>query len=162
MPDKISLRRFGRRNRTRGDCGASLVEFAIVAPLALLLLFGIIEFGFLFGQKLDVAQGTREIGRLAAVNHQTTAGSSGSTQTTEIVAAACSRMEVADHTRVTISFPGNKAIGDTVKVRIETTMQPVTGAFDTWLANTSLSSDLEMRLEQVATYDDTTAELCPS
>lgn len=157
-PESLSSR---APRRGRGDRGSALVEFAIVAPLGLMLLFGIIEFGFLFGQKLDVAQGTRELARLAAVSHQTTDGSSGATQTSEIVAEACSRMEVAANTRVTISFPGNKAVGDTVNVKITTTADLVTGAFDTWFANATISNELETRLEQIATFDATTNEPCP-
>ena len=48
--------------------GSSLVEFALLAPLLLLLLLGIIEFGWLFGQLNDVRHGAREGARFAAVN----------------------------------------------------------------------------------------------
>ena len=48
--------------------GANLVEFAILAPLLIMLLFGIIEFAWIFAQNLDVRHGAREGARLAAVN----------------------------------------------------------------------------------------------
>jgi hypothetical protein len=51
---------------TDRERGAALVEFAIIAPLLLLLLFGIIEFGFLFRHRLTVANATQTSGRVGA------------------------------------------------------------------------------------------------
>jgi len=47
--------------------GASFVEFALVLPLLLALLFGIIECGFLFKDQMAVQQAAREGARAAAV-----------------------------------------------------------------------------------------------
>ena len=62
-----------RRSRTRGgsvsDSGASALEFAIVVPFLLLLLFGMIEFGFVFQGQLAVTHAAREGARLAAVQN---------------------------------------------------------------------------------------------
>ena len=63
------------------DRGAALVETAVVAPILLLLIFGIVEFGLLFGVKLDVSQGAREAARLAAVNYQAIHGAMSSRYT---------------------------------------------------------------------------------
>ncbi len=54
--------------RGRGDRGAVLVEFALVAPLLFLLLFGIIEFGYNFNTYQAVRQGVREGARQAVVD----------------------------------------------------------------------------------------------
>ena len=143
------------------DRGAALVETAVVAPILLLLIFGIVEFGLLFGVKLDVSQGAREAARLAAVNYQATDGSAGSTQTTEIVAATCARMELADSSSVTISLPSGSAIGEVVQVQISSPAEPVTGVFDSWLSGTSVTSTLSTRLEQIATFAATSDETCP-
>jgi hypothetical protein len=56
------------QNRNRGDSGQSLVEFALVVPLLLLLVFGIIEFGRVYHAQLVVASAAREGARKAAVN----------------------------------------------------------------------------------------------
>src|SRR5262245_65412801 len=59
---------FGRRARAGDrDRGSALVEFAIVVPLVLLLVFGIIEWGVFLNRKLDPTQGVREAGRQGAV-----------------------------------------------------------------------------------------------
>ncbi len=145
----------------KDDRGAALVEFGIVAPMLLLLLFGIVEFGLLFGQKLDVSQGAREGARLASVNYQATSGSAGATQASEIVATVCSRMEVAQQTTVSIDVSGGTAVGDIMTLTIEATAQPVTGVFDPWLASRVITSEVEVRLEQAATFAATTQEACP-
>ncbi len=54
----------GRRRFRRG---AAMVEFAIVVPLLMLLLLGIMEFGMLMHDHLMLEQGTREGARTAAI-----------------------------------------------------------------------------------------------
>ena len=51
----------------RSERGATLVEFALIVPLLLLLVFGIIEFGFLFNADSNVNQAARAGGRTAAI-----------------------------------------------------------------------------------------------
>jgi TadE-like protein len=51
----------------RGERGATLVEFALVVPLLLLLVFGIIEYGFAFNADSNVNQSARAGGRAAAI-----------------------------------------------------------------------------------------------
>jgi Flp pilus assembly protein TadG len=57
-----------RRGHGRHDCGAAAVEFALVSPLLLLIVFGIINFGFLFSQQLTLNNGVREGDRRAVVS----------------------------------------------------------------------------------------------
>ena len=58
-----------RISRHRTDEGAAAVEFGIVAFLLVLLLFGIIQFGFLFFQWLETTHAAREGVRWAALGH---------------------------------------------------------------------------------------------
>ncbi len=55
------------RAGARDDRGATMVEFAIVLPLILLLLFGIIEYGIAFNADSNVNQSARAGGRSAAI-----------------------------------------------------------------------------------------------
>lgn len=55
------------RRRGRDEEGAAAVEFALVAPLVLLLLFGIIGYGFLLSFRQAISQGAAEGARSAAV-----------------------------------------------------------------------------------------------
>ena len=143
------------------DRGAALIETAIILPIFFLVVFAIIEFGLLFGVKLDVSQGAREGSRLAAVNYQDTGGSSGATQTSQIVAETCTRMELAESSEISISLPGGSAIGDIVEIAVTAQTEPITGVFDMWLTGMKITSTLQSRLEQIATYAETSAEACP-
>ena len=51
----------------RTQCGAALVEFALVASLLFLVLFGIIEFGLLFADRATLGLAAREAARSAAL-----------------------------------------------------------------------------------------------
>jgi Flp pilus assembly protein TadG len=51
----------------RGDRGAAAVEFALVAPVLFLLLFGTIQYGFLFFQMQAASSTARNVARWAAV-----------------------------------------------------------------------------------------------
>lgn len=57
-----AIRRLMRRQH-----GQALVEMAIILPLLLMLLFGIIEFGRVFNAQLVMSQASREGARTAAV-----------------------------------------------------------------------------------------------
>jgi Flp pilus assembly protein TadG len=57
-----------RPRRTRGEDGAAAVEFAIVATLFFMLVFGIIDFGFAFHSWNNTANAAREGARKGAVD----------------------------------------------------------------------------------------------
>ena len=51
-------RRTSPRRGTHGEKGAALVEFALVVPLMMIIVFGITSYGFLFNQFLSVTEAT--------------------------------------------------------------------------------------------------------
>jgi Flp pilus assembly protein TadG len=61
------LKRLAGRLRKRED-GQSLVEFALVLPIFLLVLFAIVDFGMAFHAWITVANSAREGGRLGSVH----------------------------------------------------------------------------------------------
>ena len=58
------------RRRTRDD-GAAAVEFALVMPLLVLLVSGIMAFGIVFAQEISLGNAARQAARSAAVNGPT-------------------------------------------------------------------------------------------
>jgi Flp pilus assembly protein TadG len=61
--DTLNLRRVIRRN----DAGAELIELAIVMPILVLLLLGIVDFAFLFQRWEVVTNSAREGARLGSM-----------------------------------------------------------------------------------------------
>ena len=58
------------RRGSASQQGQSLLEFALVLPILLIVTFGIIEFGIAFLQIQSIRTGVREGGRAAAVGAQ--------------------------------------------------------------------------------------------
>ena len=97
--------------------GAAAVEFAIVLPLLLMFIFGIIEFGILFYDKAVITNASREGARAASLFRTTTDGTptylpqgalgdNGSTSVRGVVNAYC-----ANHL---ITFGGSTTPSTTV------------------------------------------------
>ncbi len=59
------------RRHERGERGAAAIEFAILLPVLLVLLFGIIEFGLVLSTKISLTQAVREGARLSSFPAQT-------------------------------------------------------------------------------------------
>jgi Flp pilus assembly protein TadG len=134
------------RRKSNSDRGASLVEFAIVLPLLVLLLFGIIEFGWAFAQNLEVKHIAREVGRLATVDDPDN----------QILSRTCGAT-IADVQSATPS--GGTDPGDTVTVTVTADLQQITGFFGWALGSIgNLQSVVEIRLEQELNWAGTT---CP-
>jgi Flp pilus assembly protein TadG len=143
---EASVAKQGRRER-----GASLVEFALLAPLLILLVFGIIEFSWAFAQNLNVRHGAREGARLAAVDFPL------------LVNEACGRMDIVSGASVTIASTdingGGVGVGDEVAVTMTAPYNPITGLFTSWLP-ASLDSTVAIRIEQTPSWTPGTTS-CP-
>lgn len=126
----------------RRERGAALVELAVVLPLLLVLLFGIVEAGWAFSQRLEIQHGAREAAHLTAVNYGSDA---------DVATEVCGRMNFTGDsatTEVTISLLGGDDVGDPARVTIQATYSSLTGLFDAVFSGATISSDIAIRLEQ--------------
>lgn len=57
-----------KRIPSRDERGQALVEFALILPIALLILMGIIQFGFLFAGHIGVTNAIRETARFGSTS----------------------------------------------------------------------------------------------
>jgi hypothetical protein len=71
-PSPLTLLARARARRARGEKGAVAIEAAILTPLLILLLFGIIEFGMLFKDWLAVTSSVRAGTRMASAEPRIT------------------------------------------------------------------------------------------
>lgn len=144
-------------HRRFGDEGASTVEFALISPLLILLVFGIVEFGWLFAQHLDVRHGAREASRLVAVNWSATdPPSTEEAQRTEIIDETCNRMQYAGDAVVTMTLVGTDVDaaqkGHIARVSVVADPVQITGLFSPVLDPIELESEIDLRLEKQATW----------
>ncbi len=58
-----------RRLDVRSDGGAAAVEFALILPIFVLLVFGIVEFGRLFNTQVSLTGAAREGARIMAIRN---------------------------------------------------------------------------------------------
>jgi len=125
-----------------GDRGANLVEFALLAPLLILLLLGIMEFGWGFAQEIDVRHKARETLRLAIVN----------APLADIESRACvdDMVSSTDITEILLNTEVDQ--GGDISVSVTANVRQLTGLFSVfWGANPTLSSMVEGRVEQEST-----------
>ena len=136
--------------------GQALVEFALVAPLLLIILLGILSFGKAFNYWNDANQLSAEGARFAAVNRKPAPGDPASLQqqirlqgdTAELRNGGTS--DVPTPSQVCIDFPNTTSkIGDPVRVRMTFTYNwlPI---LDLGVSNT-ISTTAVMRLESLPT-----------
>ncbi len=100
------MRRGGRGGGWR-DRGAAAVEFALMLPLLLLIIFGVIDFGRALNAQITITQAAREGARLDALG-QSNAAVVSRTQT----AATGLSLPAADVTETQVCAAGAGATAD--------------------------------------------------
>lgn len=99
----------------RRDRGAAAVEFALLLPLLLLLIFGIIDFGRALNAQITLTQAAREGARLAAL------GEPNVVSGTQAAATGLSPVAVS-----VTSCPVNAGTGANATVKVSYTFSFVT------------------------------------
>jgi len=148
------------RHKSRRERGQSLVEFALVLPIMMILIFGIIDFGMGLRSYISLTNATREGARYAAVGNEAGAyptDCDGST-TTSVIGRVCVAMEglnLSNVGSVSVAYPSGQTPGAEVVVSADYTYDFITplgdligffsgGSFPDTL---NLSTTTDMRLE---------------
>ena len=103
--------------------GAAAVEFALVVPLLLLILFAILDLGWVFNQQLTLTQAAREGARIIAIQPND-AGAFGQAE---------ARINGMVGTGATISYPtvcSDSVDDDAITVQVDAPLTDLTG----WLS----------------------------
>jgi Flp pilus assembly protein TadG len=93
-----------RRRRGAGDRGAAAVEFALLLPLLLLIVFGLIDFGRALNAQVTLTQAAREGARLDALGSYTS-----SQICTRVVTAATGLNLTCSNVTITAMCPSSSS-----------------------------------------------------
>jgi hypothetical protein len=147
-----------RRVRRGGARGGALVEFALVAPLLILLLLGTVDFGIVLLNLNSARQGTREGARQAVVGYfgsSTTCSLNGSgiaDSTERLMCLTKNRIGLdAASTRVRVFFPDANEVGKSLVVCSEYPMTSTSGALAPVINGHTIKTKVEMRIEKADT-----------
>jgi Flp pilus assembly protein TadG len=139
---------------TNDETGQSLVEFALILPVLLLILFGLLAFGKAFNYWNDETHLAAEGARWAVVN---TNPGGGSLQ--QYIQQQADSAELRGLARVCISFPTNPdtgssgQVGDPVTVAVKSTFtwMPFVSSRAGLTPTTVIGGSATMRLEALPT-----------
>jgi Flp pilus assembly protein TadG len=131
------------RSRAADSRGAALVEFALVLPILLTLLFGIAQFGLAINSANDETHLANEVARYATVNENPGEGRKESLQ--EWGRRQADSKALSGQT-VCITFPSGTGFGAPVEVKVTGTINwfPV---IRLKVARTVIEGKADMRLE---------------
>jgi Flp pilus assembly protein TadG len=152
--------------RLRDARGDALVEFALVAPLLFLVLFGMIDFGKAFNYWLDENHLAAQAARLAAVDNTSPAGTcldgttpTGSPLLLSYIKCNADSSQLRSNATVCVHFPAAGAptvTGNPVKITVSTdyTWLPIIGSLFGGAGTTTITGDATMRLENNSSLTD--------
>lgn len=150
----ISFRRTAARDALRAEQGQTVVEFALLLPVFLLILMGVLWFGRAMNYAQDATHLANEAARFATVNvnpaqlpGSTCAG--GASLQSCIQSQADSNELQTGNATLCVSFPnGTSNVGDPVKVTVTTTNFSWLPLFNPPIpVNQQISGSAVMRLE---------------
>jgi hypothetical protein len=146
------------RRGSRSDHGVSLVEFALILPVLVLLLFGIIDFGTAYNDYQSLRHGAREAGRRGAVAqfglNQTcglTLSSPPPSQNMQrLMCLAKARVGLGNDTRIKILFDSGYFPGDGLVICAQRSLRSTSGLLAPFLNNRHLKTKVTYRIEQTS------------
>jgi hypothetical protein len=142
-----------RHRRERDTRGVALVEMAIVAPFLLLVVFGIIEFGTAYNDKIALNQGVREGARLAASGVLPACGGGSSTDTVVCLTRDRIGGDLGQRVVIGIDAPAAPQKGQPITVCAEVELQSSTPIIGQFVDGRSVRAATTMRVERSVAGD---------
>jgi len=132
------------------DRGAQLVEFALLLPLLLLLILGMVEFGFLFAEFNETRHGVHEGARLAAVNDAS------------LETNTCNAMDLANQVDIEFFDSPSGSAGEIGTVTVTATLDSLSGlAFIEVFLPPTITESADFKLEQNSSNWGSFMATCP-
>jgi Flp pilus assembly protein TadG len=131
---------FKRRNT---DQGQAVVEFAVILPVLLLILFAILQFGVVFNNYIQVTAAAREGARKAAVSRSLGTSAAETAATT----AAKNAAPGLNQSNITVTFPNSPSFSQGSDVSVQVTYPYSISIIGLVVASGNLSSTTTMRVE---------------
>jgi Flp pilus assembly protein TadG len=111
-----------RRKRSSNESGAAAVEFALILPLLILMILGMIEFSRAYNVQISLSNAAREGARVMAIENDPALARSSA------IAAAPSLNPALTSGEITVS-PASCTAGQTVRVTINHSLPLITDYF---------------------------------
>lgn len=117
--------------KLRNEKGAAAVEFALVVPILLLLLLGIVEFGRIYNAQMQLTAAARDGARIMSINSVPAQAETDARAT--VIASAGALHPDIDSTQINIAVsPAGTAVctpGSTATVTVSYPLQFLSGLF---------------------------------
>jgi Flp pilus assembly protein TadG len=131
------------RKHPTSDEGQAVVEFAVILPVLLLVLFGILQFGIVFNNYIQVTSAAREGARKAATSRALGVSGAESAATTSAKAAAAS----LNQSNLTITFPNSPTFVQGTDVTVQVKYPYSVSIMGLVVSSGTLTGSTTMRVE---------------
>jgi Flp pilus assembly protein TadG len=147
-----------RRSETSrwSERGASIVEFALLAPVFVLLVLGIVDFGVELSDNIALRQGVREgarqgvVGTFGSNSTCTITGTAPPTATKQLMCLTKGRIGGdATKVRVMVDVVGTYTRGNSMLVCGQRPMESVSGMFAGFVSGRFMKTKVEMRIDDL-------------
>ena len=153
-----------RRPRlVRDERGQGVVEFALILPVLLLVLVGILEFGSIYSNVISMRQGVREAGRQGSVANFGSASapctppqtSPPSDNMQKLICYTKSQVGVSSGVSVYVKFENNRyTVGNALIICAAYPLQSLTGLFQPFLGGRSAKTKAAFRIEKASSASE--------